>query len=291
MTEGSGILAVDKPTGPTSHDIVARARRALHTRRIGHTGTLDPFASGLLLLCFGRATRLAEYLTALPKTYRARMILGERTDTDDSAGEVLERSDGWNSVTTESLQAALQRQQGDLMQVPPQYSAKRIDGERMYDIARRGGTVDLPANAVRVESIVLHSFEPPRVEFEVACSSGTYIRAIARDIGEDLGVGAHLCGLRRTRIGGFDVADAVSADDFDDAEAVQRAVVSPADALGHFPRHVLAPEEEAIVRNGRAVDSEIAATEGPVVILDGQGDLIGIGEWTEGRIQPRKIIA
>src|SRR4051812_46531009 len=138
----TGVLPVDKPVGPTSHDAVAAVRRALRTREVGHTGTLDPFASGLLLVCVGRATRLAEYLTGLPKTYVATMRLGETTDTDDLTGEVIQSSDAWRSLSTDAIEEALRAQVGTIQQLPPSYSAKKVGGERMYAAARRGETVE-----------------------------------------------------------------------------------------------------------------------------------------------------
>ena len=182
MSEPTGILPVDKPEGPTSHDVVARARRALRQRRIGHTGTLDPFASGLLLLCLGPATRLAEYLTALPKSYRAVLRLGQTTDTDDATGKVIAESDAWHSVTEAAFRAALAGQTGELDQLPPVYSAKKVDGERAYAAARRGEPVQRTPVRVTVYAAELVRFDPPFAEFTVDCSSGTYIRSIARDV-------------------------------------------------------------------------------------------------------------
>src|SRR5690606_15475878 len=150
MNPLNGVLPVDKPSGPTSHDIVAIARRALGIRRIGHTGTLDPFATGLLLLCLGPATRLAEYLSGLPKSYVATMRLGASTSTDDLEGETLESSERWRDISVDALSSALLQQTGDILQVPSRYSAKKIAGERMYDVARRGGVVDLPPVPVTV---------------------------------------------------------------------------------------------------------------------------------------------
>ncbi|HEU0078306.1 MAG TPA: tRNA pseudouridine(55) synthase TruB, partial [Longimicrobiaceae bacterium] len=187
-----GVLPVDKPVGPTSHDAVAAVRRALRIRQVGHTGTLDPFASGLLLVCFGPATRLAEYLTPLPKTYRATMRLGEATDTDDRTGEVLARSDAWRELTEAQLRAALERQVGEIEQLPPRFSAKKVGGERMYAAARRGEEVVRTAVPVTIYAIRVIRIALPEVEFEVECGAGTYIRAIARDVGDALGVGGHL---------------------------------------------------------------------------------------------------
>ena len=184
-----GVLAVDKPAGPTSHDVVARARRALQVRRIGHTGTLDPFASGLLLLCIGGATRLAEYLTALPKSYQAVLRLGRATDTDDLTGATLGESDAWREIGEADLRAALAAQAGERLQLPPLYSAKKVGGERMYAAARRGESPAREPVPVRIDRVELLDFRPPEVEFAVDCSSGTYIRAIARDVGRGAGRG------------------------------------------------------------------------------------------------------
>jgi tRNA pseudouridine(55) synthase len=200
MSPISGVIPVDKPAGPTSHDVVAMTRRALGTRRVGHTGTLDPFATGLLLVCVGSATRLAEYLTGLPKSYTATLRLGESTDTDDFEGTVVRSNAKWRSTSREDVVRALERQQGEILQVPPRYSAKKVEGKRSYAVAREGGDMALSPVPVTIHAIRVTRFNPPDVEFEVDCSRGTYIRAIARDAGDELGVGAHLVALRRTRI-------------------------------------------------------------------------------------------
>jgi tRNA pseudouridine55 synthase len=250
MSWHNGVLPVDKPEGPTSHDVVARARRSLGLRRIGHTGTLDPFASGLLLLCIGPATRLAEYLTHLPKSYRATLRLGAVTDTDDREGEVVRFSDGWREVTEAALEGALDRQRGAILQVPPRFSAKKVAGERMYDVARRGGVVETAPVSVSISRLQVTRFAPPDVDFEVDCSSGTYIRAIARDVGEALGVGAHLVSLRRTRIGAHSVDGAIAVDRLEDRDAVGSALLSPARAVAHLPRVEVTPREIEILATG-----------------------------------------
>lgn len=290
MTSLNGVLLVDKPVGPTSHDIVAAARRALGIRRIGHTGTLDPFASGLLLLCLGPATRLAEYLTALPKSYEATLRLGISTDTDDSEGEIVMTSDGWRDVDADRLSTALVRQTGDLLQVPARFSAKRVDGERMYSVARRGGEVSLPPVPVTVSRLDLVRFDPPDADIVVDCSSGTYVRAIARDVGADLGVGAHLTRLRRTRVGNFELASALSLDGLADEKAVDHALLSPATAIGHLPRILVSPVDVQIVCHGGAIASTGEVAVGEVVrLVDESGELLGIGEQLRDRVQPRKV--
>lgn len=287
-----GILPVDKPVGPTSHDAVAAVRRALRTRQVGHTGTLDPFASGLLLVCVGPATRLAEYFAPLPKTYVATMRLGEATNTDDHTGEVVASSHAWSSLTAEAIAAALARQVGEIQQVPPAFSAKKVDGQRMYDVARRGGEVDLPPVPVTVYAIRVLSVDLPDVVFEVECGNGTYIRAIARDVGAALGVGGHLRELRRTRIGPHDVARAVPMDRLAEAQLVAAAMIAPADALAHLPRVTADARGEVDVRHGRALPApEALHVTGPVAILSDTGELLAVGESADGTVRPRKVFA
>jgi tRNA pseudouridine55 synthase len=290
MSELTGILPVDKPAGPTSHDVVSRARRALRLRRIGHTGTLDPFASGLLLLCLGPATRLAEYLTALPKSYRAVLRLGQTTDTDDGTGRVIAESPGWTDVGEAELRAALRAQTGELDQLPPIYSAKKVDGERMYAAARRGETVERSPVRVKVYAAELLGFDPPFAEFTVDCSSGTYIRAIARDVGEALGVGAHLTELRRTKVGRFGVEGAVTLDGLEDAAAVDAALIAPGAALSHLPAATVDEAGMRALGHGGAVAApETTPADRPVAMYSPTGDLLAIGERVGDQLRPRKV--
>ncbi len=287
-----GVLPVDKPVGPTSHDAVAAVRRALRTRQVGHTGTLDPFASGLLLVCFGPATRLAEYLTPLPKTYRATMRLGEATDTDDRTGEVLARSEAWRELTEEQVRAALERQVGEIEQLPPRFSAKKVGGERMYAAARRGEEVERKPSRVTIHRLEVIDVRLPEVEFEVECGSGTYIRAIARDAGEALGVGGHLAELRRTRMGAHPVDGAVPLDGLGDAERVAAAVLSPAGAVAHLPRVEVDEAGAAALGHGRALPASEGVPAGvPLALVAAGGALLAIGERTGDRLQPRKVLA
>ena len=287
----NGVLPVDKPVGPTSHDAVAAVRRALKTRQVGHTGTLDPFASGLLLVCVGSATRLAEYLTGLPKTYVATMRLGQATDTDDRTGDVVSSSDGWREVTREAVEGALARQVGTIQQLPPLFSAKKVGGERMYAAARRGEAVERTPSTVTVYAIRLLRFELPEVDFEVECGAGTYIRAIARDAGEALGVGAHLTALRRTKSGPHSVDRAVPVDGLGDAERVGAALLSPLEAVAHLPRVAVDERGAADLRHGRAVPAGDAAEGVPVALVSAAGELLAIGERAGGVVRPRKVFA
>lgn len=292
MIELNGVLPVDKPAGPTSHDVVARARRALGLRRIGHTGTLDPFASGLLLLCLGQATRLAEYLTALPKRYRATMLLGISTDTDDLTGTTLHSSDEWRDLAVAEVEGALNSQVGTILQRPPAYSAKRVQGERMYEAARRGEVVEREPVEVRIESINIVRMDLPEIEFDVECGSGTYIRAIARDVGEKLGVGGHLSALRRTAIGSFPVERSVSLSDLEGPQAAEEVLLTPTEALGHLANVVLEEDEVEAIRHGRAVQAVAdAPDEEPLALLSPERKLVAVGARRHGTIRPRKVLA
>jgi len=211
-----GILLVDKPQGITSHDVVARARRALNTRKIGHAGTLDPMATGLLVLGVGPATRLLTYLVGLDKTYVATIRLGESTDSDDADGEVTARADAADiaAATDARIAGGIAELTGEIDQVPSRVSAIKVGGKRAYDLARAGEHVELKARRVLISRFAVQEIRRSDavvdVDVVVDCSSGTYIRALARDLGAALGVGGHLTALRRTRIGPFDVADAVA---------------------------------------------------------------------------------
>lgn len=279
---------MDKPVGPTSHDVVAVARRALGVRRIGHTGTLDPFASGLLLLCVGGATRLAQFLTGMDKTYEATALLGVTTDSEDRDGEVITRSDAWRQVTETALKAALGDLTGEILQVPPRFSAKKIGGVAAHRLARQGAEVELPPNRVTVHNLALVAFEAPEVRLLVRCSSGTYVRSLARDLGEALGVGAHLTALRRTAVGRFTVDGALDLDDLADPERVVRASLSPAAALADLPRVQLDDAGAREVGHGRAVSTSLSDGS-PVTACLGE-ELVAIGEVRDGRFRPRKVL-
>jgi tRNA pseudouridine55 synthase len=289
----SFVLPVDKPVGPTSHDIVARARRALKNRRIGHTGTLDPFASGLILLCVGNATRLAEYLTRLPKTYEAELVFGASTDTDDHTGSVNATSEAWRSLDESRVRAAFRAWEGTHAQLPSQYSAKKVDGVRAYDAARRGVVVDIQPVAITIYSLTVDAIEMPRVRFTVECSSGTYVRALARDIGADLGTFAHLTSLRRTRIGAHSVSAAVALEQLDDAAAVEAQSLSCLDAVSGMPRVEIDTDGLKEISHGRVVRADgnlIVAGDSPSVALSHDGVLVAIAELDGAVLRPKKVL-
>jgi tRNA pseudouridine55 synthase len=286
-----GLLLVDKPVGPTSHDVVAVARRALGTRRVGHTGTLDPFASGLLVLCVGGATRLVEFLTGLPKRYRAGVRLGERTTTDDPEGEVEATSDAWRSLGRAEIERALGPLRGAIRQTPPRFSAKKVGGESAHYRARRGEEVALAPVTVEVYALELTAWEPPDLELDVRCSGGTYVRTLARDLGEALGSGAHLRTLRRTEVGGFHLADALDLDALHDPARVARAWIRPAAALAHLPHLRVDAEEAARLAHGQAIAlAADAPLAGPIAVLLGD-ELVAVGERAGERLRPRKVFA
>lgn len=286
-----GILPVDKPEGPTSHDIVQRLRRTLGQRRIGHTGTLDPFASGLLVLCVGPATRLAEYLEPLRKTYRATAVLGVTTDTDDRTGDILRVNDAWEDLDGASITRAFTDQMGERMQRPPAFSAKKVDGERLYRRARRGEDVQPAPVPVTIHDLVVESRDGPGVTFRVECGAGTYIRAIARDAGEALGVGAHLAELRRTRVGRYTVDAAAPAAALDDADALASFLEPPLTALEHLPRLDLDDDDARRVRHGSALPRPDSFHHDGPIALALHDELVAVAEITERGLQPRKVFA
>lgn len=282
---------MDKPSGPTSHDAVARIRKVSGLRRVGHAGTLDPFASGLLLLLVGSATRLSEYLLGLEKEYEATARLGVETSTHDPEGEILGVSHGWASLTEEAIREAVATFRGTQLQEPPRYSAKKVGGEAAHRRVRRGEDVVLKPVEVTIHEIGLVSYRPPELRFRVRCSSGTYVRALARDLGRVLGVGAHLTGLRRTGIGGFSLEEAAPLAAILDEAEVRRRLISPAAALGHLPAIEISAAEAVRIRHGQALPTDRREPPGevPVRILL-EGELIAVGAVSGGRLCPRKVL-
>ena len=283
------LLRVDKPIGPTSHDIVAIARRLLSTRRVGHTGTLDPFASGLMLLCVNRATRVAEFLTGMDKVYQASARLDAFTDTDDHTGERVADNNEWRSLDRNRIEAAMQRFTGAIRQVPPAYSAKKKDGERLFRLARRGEVVTPDPVSVKVSSFQLKSIDLPTIEFEVACSSGTYVRALARDLGRALGTGGYLTALRRTRVGSFDVKDAVTVEELADATRRKRAELTMLDGLAELPRVDVNADEAAQLKQGKAIADRGGHEEQSTVVIASEGELVATARAGSGLLRPFKV--
>jgi tRNA pseudouridine55 synthase len=278
---------VDKPAGPTSHDVVAAARRALGERRVGHAGTLDPAATGLLVVLAGRATRLARFVALLPKEYCGTVRFGCETSTDDAAGEPLERDDAWRGRSDDEIAAALTRVAARTEQVPPRVSAKKVGGERAYRLARRGEALDLAAVPV-----VIHALTAGRLDREtgalvvnVRCGTGTYVRAIARDLGRDLGTRAHLCALRRMAIGAWRVEEAMPLSALDDGPPPLRPL---ADAVRHLPVLDVGAANAEAMAHGRKIEEPVRL-EGPVAVF-GDGQLLAVAEWHDGRYAPLVVL-
>lgn len=253
-----GILNVDKPEGSTSFQAVALVRKLSAVRKVGHAGTLDPAATGVLLVCLGNAVRVSEYLMELTKTYRGTVRLGAATDTFDATGVTVFEGDA-GVVDEAELRAALGTLERQEQQTPPIYSAVKVGGTPAHRLARAGKPVSLRPREVRIERIDLLSFQTPLVELEVRCGKGTYIRSLADDLGRLLGCGAHLQALRRTAVGPFEVDDAVSLDRLREAlvDGSWRDLLLPLDyGLGHFPAVYLGIEAEKDVRHGCALESD-----------------------------------
>jgi tRNA pseudouridine55 synthase len=281
-------VLVDKPAAMTSHDVVQRVRRVLGTRAAGHTGTLDPFATGLLVVLLGRATRLARFVEAQPKSYLATARLGVRTDTDDPTGQTLGAAATDVSVPEDRLREVLEGFLGTHPQRPPEYSAKRVGGERSYRKARRGEAVKLAPVSVTVHRIELLDYRPPLVTFRAVVSAGTYIRALARDLGEQLGVGAHLHSLRRESIGWLRVEDAIPLE-----RLSPTAVLPPQAVLGNLPAVDLDDEARRAVVHGRAVVDRGTAGQrdsGAAVALFSRGELVAVARADEGWLYPSVVL-
>ena len=293
MTEAfgrSGILLIDKPAGITSHDVVARTRKRAGTRKVGHAGTLDPMATGLLVLGINNSTRLLTYLVGLDKEYFATIRLGSATTTDDAEGEPIEIAEPGRveALTEAAITAALTPLTGEISQVPSSVSAIRVDGKRAYTLVREGGTVQLAPRSVTVSALeVLHLRREAGfcdLDVRVRCSSGTYIRAIARDLGAALGVGGHLTALRRSMIGPFSVADAAELESLD----VAVALLPPAAvATALFPVYALDSDQTVDLGHGkRLVAERPEGPPGPVAAVAPDGRLVGLLEFTDGVGKP-----
>ena len=282
-----GLLVVDKPQGLSSHDVVARGRRAIGTRAIGHAGTLDPMATGVLVLCINKATRMSEYLLGEQKAYRGVIRLGQRTNTDDAEGEVIEERP--INIADEAIASAAVQFSGPILQVPPQFSAIKQAGQRAYALARKGENVEMEARPVTIYQIELKRLSEETVEITVACSAGTYIRSLARDIGALLGCGGHLSALRRTRAGSFDLAQAIPLERLSE----WREHLLPMDqAVMHFPAIHLDEHAAHALSMGQVVGGLAEREEkedGLWRVYDSQGAFLAIGQITRQGLKPVKV--
>jgi tRNA pseudouridine55 synthase len=311
MPEMDGVLVIDKPSGMTSHDVVARVRHILHERRVGHTGTLDPFATGVLIILLGKATRLAQFLGNADKEYEAIIRLGYSTDTGDRTGNPIpgpaadeSKPRNW---TEEEIEAALQSFRGEIDQVPPMYSAKKVEGRKLYELARRGETVERqPIHvciyefaAIRPEGQLIKDNLDGTFDFHarVSCSSGTYVRTLAEDFGKRLYVGAHLAELRRTRVADFSIDQAITLDQLKihfGEESLGTVLLPSAAALSQMPFVHLNAEDVQRANHGREVNvAEAEWADGEnVKMCDANDELIAIGQYDANtrRLHPRVVL-
>jgi tRNA pseudouridine55 synthase len=285
----TGFLNINKPSGMTSHDVVARVRRLVGRKvKVGHAGTLDPAATGVLPIAIGQATRLIEYLADARKGYRAVVALGTTTTTDDAEGEPLEQHPV-PPLTHEQLEAALQPLRGEIMQVPPMYSALHHQGQRLYALAREGQTIERPPRPVTIHALCLLAADEHTLTLDIACSKGTYIRSLARELGEALGCGAHLAALERTFVGSFVVADAVPLETLQQAADVRPYLLPPETAVSDLPPVTLDAAQSQHVCNGRAISLAGVAGE-RVRAHDARGMLLALLRRSNDQWQPEKVL-
>ena len=289
-----GLLNINKPAGPTSHDIVAGVRRGARVKKVGHAGTLDPMATGVLVLCLGPATRLSQYAMGSRKTYVARVRFGIETDTYDAGGTVTAQSDA--PLERDAVDAALGAFRGDIEQIPPMYSAIKQDGQKLYELARAGHEVERSARPVTIHRLEMSAWDPPFATLRVECSAGTYIRSLAVDLGRAVGTGAHLAALERAASGPFTIEEAVTWDDLDAAMAsgTWRDYLLPPDmALADYPRVDLTAEEAEDIRHGRLipVDSEREFAGGLARAYDPEDRFFAVLEQRGIRWKPHKVLS
>lgn len=284
MIDVNGILLVDKPQGKTSHDIVDDIRWFLGTRKVGHTGTLDPNATGLLVLCIGKALKVIEFLENFDKEYEVTIHLGLTTDSDDAWGNKLKECDV-SYLNAESIREALLSFRGDILQKPPIYSAVKIKGVKLYELARRGKEIDLPERKVTIKSISDIKIDLPLVHFRIICSKGTYIRSIARDLGEKLGCGGIVKSLRRIACGHFRVEKAIKLDEAN-VDVIKSSILTINDALNFMKEIAINDDDANRFCNGLFLPRE---EETQFVRVINQGKFMGVGEITEGLLKPKKV--
>jgi tRNA pseudouridine55 synthase len=304
----NGTLIVDKPVGPTSHDVVARVRRVTGERRVGHTGTLDPFATGVLVILLGKATRLLQFLSGAEKEYEALIRFGYATDTGDATGRRLDapaQSQRSQSLRAEEIEAAMATLRGEIAQVPPMYSAKKVKGQKLYELARRGENVER-----QPVQVTIYQFEPvndgqsPAINDDgtadfparVVCSAGTYVRTLAEDLGKHLGVEAHLAALRRTRAGRFTVDSSITLDrlaELAENNSIGDQIISPDATIGHLPPIGLNESDARRVMNGVEIELDSAHEDKqPLRLRNLAGELVAVGVFDAQRrtVHPRVVL-
>ena len=302
MSELTGVLAVYKPAGFTSHDVVAKARRILGMKRIGHTGTLDPQVTGVLPLCLGRATRVVEYIQELPKEYVATLRLGLASDTEDMTGTITESVEEVH-VTEDEVLAVLNSFKGVISQVPPMYSAVKVDGKRLYELAREGKTVERKSREVEIYEIEMQNMvwngSYPDITFRALCSKGTYIRTLCVDIGRALGVPGVMVKLERTMSAGISASHCLTLEqiaEYKEAGTLEAHLIATDEAISHLPKHTVAEEKKKAALQGQRLSIRFVAPEvkqsGDFRLYDLQGEFLGIYALeTTGAISPVKVFA
>lgn len=286
--QSEGVLNIDKPTGITSHDVVQRVRRVAGLRRVGHAGTLDPLATGVLVVCLGRATRLVEYVVGRPKRYVATIRLGQMTDTYDADGEVVQERP-FSHLTTSDIAAALDQFRGDIQQQPPMYSAIKKDGKPLYKLARQGIEVERELRHVTIDDLTLDAVALPHITITVSCTTGTYVRALAHDLGEALGCGGHITALRRTAVGDFTAEMAVSLDALT-PDTLSRHLHPIDRAVHHLPRVTLSTDDAHALLHGQIVPGQNHTADTALArAYDQAGQFLGIVTGTLKGWQPRKM--
>jgi tRNA pseudouridine55 synthase len=303
-----GILIIDKPAGITSHDVVARCRRILRTKRIGHTGTLDPFATGVMVILVGKATRLAQFLDKDAKEYEAVVRLGFETDTGDRSGQLRITNYELRDVATREIEEALKDFRGEIWQTPPMYSAKKIEGKKLYELARKG--IEIERKAVKItnyelritdfsgrENVENSGFKTSDFGLRVLCSAGTYIRTLAEDIGKKLGTGAHLAELRRTKAGKFAIEKAVTLEQLEEivaSETLETVLISMNEAVSHLSEIRLSAEEIGKIKNGVKLEKDLAETKNETVLrlTNERENLLAIGFYdaAEKTVRPKLVL-
>jgi len=291
-----GILLLDKPLGETSNSALQQVKRLYQARKAGHTGSLDPLANGLLPICFGAATKISAFLLDADKRYWVRVRLGETTTTADAEGDVVERRPV-EGVDEARVQQVLQQFRGEIQQIPPMYSALKHKGERLYKLARAGVEVEREPRTVHIHRLELAHFGLPEIELEVNCTKGTYVRTLAEEIGNVLGCGAHVTGLRRTGVGPYNADQLVTMEQIasvlesDGLAGLDKLLLPVESALAHWPEIKLSPDSAFYLKQGQPVLVPNAPTEGQVRLYDPNSHFIGVGEiLDDGRVAPRRLM-
>ncbi|MFP5521305.1 tRNA pseudouridine(55) synthase TruB [Peptococcus simiae] len=286
----NGILVIDKPAGLTSHDVVGRLRKVFKQKRVGHTGTLDPDATGVLPICLGQATRLAEYLTADDKSYQAQLLFGQATDTLDASGQVVEETD-LPDLSPEAFAALLEGFLGEQMQIPPKYSAIKVDGVPLYKLARAGKPLpEVKARQITIKEIQLHTYDRHQASFSVTVSKGTYIRSLCADIGQAAGSSAHMTSLRRLSSGQFDLSQAIPLATLETAVDPTVYIIPMHETMKGYPQLALTEEEQKRVQHGNAIPLRAdAKEEGGPVVASHLDKMVAIGFIKDAEFQPKKV--